>query len=41
MFLHLTTNENGDKEQTECTKYVYHAERMLGRPGLVASLREN
>ena len=41
LFLHLTTNENGDKEQTECTKYVYHAERMLGRPGLVASLREN
>ena len=41
MFLHLTINENGDKEQTECTKYVYHAERMLGRPGLVASLRNN
>ena len=41
IFYHLTTNENGDKEQTECTKYVYHAERMLGRPGLVASLREN
>jgi len=41
MFTHMTINEDGEYEETECTKYVYHAERMLGRPGLVRSLRDN
>lgn len=41
IFTHMTINEDGEYEETECTKYVYHAERMLGRPGLVRSLRNN
>lgn len=40
IYSHTTINENGDPQRIECTKYVYHAERMLGRPGLVRSLRE-
>lgn len=41
IFYHTAINEDGDPQKIECTKYVYHAERMLGRPGLVRSLREN
>jgi hypothetical protein len=41
LFTHMTINEDGEYEETECTKYVYHAEKMLGRPGLVRSLRNN
>ena len=41
IFSHLTINENGDPQEKECSKYVYHAERMLGRPGLVRSIRED
>lgn len=41
IYSHITINENGDPQETECTKYVYHAERMLGRPGLVKSIRNN
>lgn len=41
VFSHITINENGDPQRTECTKYVYHAERMLGKPGLVRSIRED
>lgn len=28
-YFHVTINENGDPEQTECTKYVAHAERNI------------
>lgn len=41
IFTHMAINEDGEYEETECTKYVYHAEKMLGRPGLVRSLRNN
>ena len=41
IFAHLTINDNGDPQETECTKYVYHAERMLGKPGLVRRIRED
>lgn len=41
LFTHMAINEDGEYEETECTKYVYHAEKMLGRPGLVRSLRDN
>lgn len=41
IYTHLTINENGDPQEKECSKYVYHAERMLGRPGLARSIRED
>lgn len=41
IYSHITINENGDPQEKECTKYVYHAERMLGRPGLVRSIRKD
>lgn len=41
VYAHITINEQGDPQQTPCTKYVYHAERMLGKPGLVKSFRED
>ena len=40
-YTHLTINENGDPEEKECSKYVYHAERMLGKQGMVKRLRNN
>ena len=30
-YTHITINEDGDIEEKPCTKYVYHAERMLGK----------
>lgn len=41
MYTHITINEDGDPQEKECSKYVYHAERMLGKPGLVRSIRED
>lgn len=41
IYTHITINENGDPQEKQCTKYVYHAERMLGRPGLAKSIRED
>ena len=40
IYFHTTINEDGDPQQKECSKYVYYAERMLNKPGLVKSLRE-
>ena len=40
-FTHTTINEKGDPQQRECSKYVYYAEKMLGRPGLVKGVRDN
>lgn len=41
VYTHLTINDDGDPQEKECSKYVYHAERMLGKPGLVRSIRED
>ena len=41
VYTHITINEDGDPQEKECSKYVYHAERMLGKPGLVRSIRED
>ena len=41
VFSHITINEQGDPQEIECSKYVYHAERMLGKPGLAKRLRDN
>lgn len=41
VYTHITINENGEPEEKECSKYVYHVERMLGRRGLVESIRNN
>ena len=41
MYTHITINEDGDPQEKECSKYVYHAERMLGKSGLVRSIRED
>ena len=38
-YCHITINENGDPEQTECTKYVKHAEIALAKRGLLKSPR--
>lgn len=36
-FFHTTINEKGNPQQTECTKYVAHAERVLEQRGLLKS----
>ena len=36
-YTHLTLNENGDPQQTECTQYVKHAETALAKRGLLKS----
>ena len=41
VYSHITINEDGDPQEKECSKYVYHAERMLGKPGLVRSIRKD
>ena len=28
-YTHITINEDGDPREIECTRYVYHVERML------------
>ena len=38
IYTHIIANEEGDLVERECSKYVYHAERMLGRRGMVKSL---
>ena len=40
-YSHTTINEDGDPQQKECSKYIYYAERMLGKPGLARGIREN
>ena len=37
-YTHITINENEDPKETSCSKYVYHAEKMLGRLGLAKSI---
>lgn len=29
IYTHITINENGDPQETQCSKYVYHVEKML------------
>ena len=41
IYTHITINEDGDPQEKECSKYVYNAERMLGKPGLVRSIRKD
>lgn len=36
-YSHITFNENGDPQETECTRYVKHAERGLTKRGLLKS----
>lgn len=38
-YSHITLNENGDPQETECTRYVKHAEKILARRGLLKSPR--
>ena len=38
-YCHITINENGDPEQTECTRYIKHAEIALAKRGLLKSPR--
>lgn len=33
-YIHTTLNENGEPRRHRCTKYVYHAERMLAKRNL-------
>ena len=40
-YSHLTINENGDPQETPCTRYVKHAEISLARRGLLKSPRIN
>ena len=40
-YSHITFNENGDPQETPCTRYFYHAERRLNRYKLLASFRNN
>lgn len=41
IYSHITLNENGDPQETECTKYVKHAETMLAKRGLLKSPANN
>ena len=36
-YSHTTLNENGDPQETQCTKYVKHAETSLAKRGLLKS----
>ena len=36
-YSHITINENGDPQETPCTRYVKHAEIGLARRGLLKS----
>ena len=38
-YTHIIINEDGDLEERPCSKYVYHAERMLGRRKLARSVQ--
>lgn len=38
-YFHTTINELGDPQETECTQYVAHAERVLEQQGLLKSPR--
>lgn len=40
-YTHETINEDGDPQETECTRYVAHAERVLKQRGLYKSLKPN
>ena len=40
-YSHITLNENGDPQETECTKYVKHAETLLAKRGLLKSPKYN
>lgn len=40
-YSHTITNENGEFEERQCTKYVSHTERMLGRRGILKSSKKN
>lgn len=39
VYTHVTLNENGDPQRTECTQYVKHAETALAKRNLLKSLR--
>ena len=39
IYTHITINEDGDPQETECTAYVYHAERMHKQPSMEEDLR--
>ena len=38
-YTHITINEDGDPQETECTRYVEHAEKVLERRGIRKSLK--
>lgn len=40
-YTHITINEDGGPQEKQCSKYVYHAERMLERSGMVKSRRNH
>lgn len=37
-YTHTIINEDGDPQEKQCSSYVYHVERMLGRPKLGKSV---
>lgn len=39
IYTHTTINENGNPQETRCTKYTYHVERMLERSKMANNLR--
>lgn len=38
-YFHITINEDGNPQQTKCTRYFKHAEKSLERRGILASTR--
>ena len=41
VYTHITINEDGDPQERQCTKYVYHVERMLERHTMDESIRNH
>lgn len=39
IYTHITINEDGDPQETECSAYVYHAERVFKTPSMEIDLR--
>lgn len=41
IYTHITLSENGEPQETACTRYVKHAETMLAKQGLLKGVRKN
>lgn len=40
-YSHITINDDGNPQETECTKYVSHTEKMLNKQGIFGRIKQN